>query len=229
MDKTIVIHQPDFVPYLGFFHRLLEADHFIILDHVKISKNGWVHRDKIKAATGELWITLPVKKINGAPLIYDAKIEKNKLFYKLPRMIEASYRKAKYFNEIYPALENLFEMGTDSLIEFNMAFIMQLCNWFDIKVSISFSSKMYIASKKSEMNAELVKKLGGNVYLSGVGASTYHDQEPFDSLDIDVKWHKFDHPIYNQMYNGFIPNLSSLDILFNCGISRSKELLRGKI
>ena len=60
--KTVCIHQPDFLPWLGFFDRLTQSDVFVVLDNVQFLRRGWHHRDKIKASNGEMWLTVPVKK-----------------------------------------------------------------------------------------------------------------------------------------------------------------------
>ena len=73
--RVVVIHQPDFMPYLGFFHRLFFCDVFVLLDHVQLLKRGWHHRDKIKGPQGELWLTVPVKRKNGVQRINEAKID----------------------------------------------------------------------------------------------------------------------------------------------------------
>ena len=224
-SKTIVIHQPDFVPYLGFFHRLLHADAFIILDHVRMSKRGWVHRDKIKTPGGEQWVSVPVRGLADSPVINEAEIDRNALYEKLPRMIEASYRKTAYFNDIFPHLLAPFEAHT-KLIDLNMDLIKKLMEWLDIQIPLTYSSTLGVHSTKSAMNAELVHTLGGTHYLSGVGARDYHEQEPFEKLGIQVVWQDFTHPVYPQAFGEFIPFLSTLDALFNVGIEGTRTLLR---
>lgn len=76
------------------------------------------------------------------------------------------------------------------------------------------------------MNAELVKAVGGNIYLSGVGAKDYHEDMPFEETGIAVEWQQFKHPVYPQLYGEFISYLSSIDLLFNCGIEESRKILR---
>lgn len=224
--KTVVIHQPDFLPYLGFFHRLLKANEFIVLDHVVLSQGGWLNRDKIKTYDGyEKWITVPIEKSEGTKKINSAKIVKNNVFRKILKTIEQNYKSTSFFNEIYPELENIFLSIDNSLIDLNMKLINLILKWFEIDININFSSQLNVHSKKSQLVAELVHSVRGTHYLSGTGAKSYHDQVPFDDLNIKVIWQNFLHPKYDQKGKDFIPFLSCIDLLFNCGIENSKIIL----
>ena len=224
--KTVVIHQPDFIPYLGFFDRLISADVFIILDHVQMSKRGWVHRDKIKTESGEAWLTIPIKGLDKSPVINSAEIDKNKLYHKIPRIIESSYRKTPYFDEIFLPLLGIFEKKPERLFDLNMQFLRLIFEWMKINIPIVLSSELGVEKSKSGMNADLVKLVGGTTYLSGVGARDYHEQTHFETLGIEVTWQNFSPPKYPQLYGNFIANLSIIDAMFNCGIDGSRRLLR---
>jgi hypothetical protein len=230
MNKTVVIHQPDFIPYLGFFHRLLHADLFIVLDDVQFvkSNNSWTHRDKIKTQNGEKWLTISVNKAPRNTKINEIVLNTN-VDWKTQhlQLIKHNYRKAPYFDEMYPYLENLYSKEIETLSEFNMESIYMLNELFDIKVDIVFSSSLKTTTTKSERLVELLKQVDATHYLSGVGARDYHDDEPFDKANIEVIWQEFKHPVYLQLHGEFIPYLSSIDLLFNCGIKNSREILRG--
>jgi hypothetical protein len=229
-EKIVVIHQPDFLPHLGFFHRLLRADVFIILDHVPISKRGWVHRDKIKTPLGEEWITIPVRKIGSQPIIMEAEIEYNSQFEKVLRLIQSNYSSAQYYHEIFPPLIAQLNQCTTSLLNHNLGLLMLLLEWFDIHIAhMPRSSALGITTRKSQMNADLVTAVGGDTYLSGTGAKDYHEDSPFLDAGVTVVWQEFKHPVYPQLYGDFVPYLSSIDLLFNCGIKQSREILRGDL
>jgi len=215
------------LPYLGFFHRLLSANEFIVLDHVRMSKRGWVHRDKIKTSNGEKWLTIPIKDISANNIIREAEIDYNSHFDKMLNHISANYVEALYYDEIFPALESIFSKKYQMLVDLNMALIDKLLEWFDIHTNITFSSSYRVTSRKSKMNVDLVTAVKGSVYLSGQGAKDYHEQEPFDQSNITVIWQEFNHPDYPQLHGRFIPFLSSIDLLFNCGVKRSRDVIRG--
>jgi len=228
--KLAVIHQPDFLPYLGFFHRLLHADCFILLDHVQFVTNGsrsWTHRDKIKTAQGERWLTVGVKKVAlGTPIneviLADTGWREQNL-----NLFKENYRNAPYFKEIFIRIEELYTTKASKLLEFNVASINLLLDWFDINIPIITSSDISPAGRKNGLLVDILSKIEATHYLSGIGAKSYFESKPFLDAGIKVEWQAFEHPIYPQQFNDFTPYLSSVDLLFNCGITKSRQILRG--
>ena len=229
MGKIVVIHQPDFLPYLGFFHRLLQADLWVILDNVQFVRKGcgWQHRDKIKTPGGEKWITISVQKsklatpINEVILSKDVDWRNNHL-----NLIKQNYKKAEFFNEIFPYIEELYRFNCFKMVDFNLKSIKLLLGLFDIKIEYVTASTLDVEGRNNEFLANILKKVRATSYLSGVGAKDYFKQEPFDQAKIKVIWQEFVHPVYHQLFGEFIPYLSSIDLLFNCGIKESREILR---
>ena len=230
MKKVVVIHQPDFLSYIGFFHRLLYADLYVVLDDVQFvkSNNSWTHRDKIKTQNGEKWLTISVKKaprntnINEVVLNDTLNWKKQNL-----DLLKQNYSKAEYFTEIFPYIEKLYQTEVDSLSEFNMQSIFMLIQLFDIEIEIMNSSSLVTTTTKSERLVEILTQVNASHYLSGVGAKDYHINKPFDDANIKVIWQEFNPPMYPQLHGEFIPYLSSIDLLFNCGIEESRKILRG--
>lgn len=230
MRKTVVIHQPDFLPYLGFFHRLIDADLFVILDnaqYVNGTSQSWMNRDKLKTSQGEKWLTVSVKKasretsINQIELSESAEWKKSNL-----NLIQHNYRQSPYFTEIYPHLEKLYAYEGNLLYEFNLHSIRMLMKLFDIEVTEVFASTLNTVGKKNELLVDILQKVGATTYLSGVGAKAYFEPELYESAGIEVVWQGFVHPVYPQLHGPFIPYLSSIDVLFNCGIEESRKILR---
>lgn len=227
MSKIVVIHQPDFIPYLGFFHRLLHCDHFVLLDHVQFNKRGWHHRDKVKGPKGPRWLTIPIDHKICFSKINEARIN-NYLDWRTSHLniIRSYYRKTKYFYEIFPAIENIYRIGYDLMVDLNIAFLKFLFAIFSIDIDYSLSSSLNIGTHKSQAHIDIVKKIGGDTYLSGIGARDYMDSALFKDQGIKLKWQDFTHPVYPQLYGEFVPCLSSIDLLFNCGIEESRKILR---
>ncbi|WP_149702058.1 WbqC family protein [Campylobacter concisus] len=230
MKKIVVIHQPDFMSYLGFFHRLLHADLFIVLDNVQFVSNSskaWTNRDKIKTQKGDQWLTVSVNKaplntnINEITINYNVDWQNKNL-----ELLQQNYRKADFFDEIFPKIEALYSTRHEKLFDFNMKSIEMLNSFFDIRIDIVFSSDLKTTKTKSERLVELLKQVNATHYLSGIGAKDYHVDKPFENAGIEVIWQKFQHPVYKQLHGDFIPYLSSIDLLFNCGIEKSREILR---
>lgn len=218
-NKIVVIHQPDFLPHLGFFSKLIDCDLFVILDHVQLLKRGWHHRDRIKNPQGEaVWLTVPVRGIKKFQRINEARIDyAQNWISKHLNMLREYYRSAEYFSEVFKRVENILNKKHKFLHDLNYEFIVSFKNYFSIEVEMLLSSDMNILSTKNQMNVDIVKKVKGNVYLSGVGARNYLKKEPFEQADIEIRWQEFEHPEYPQLHGKFIPNLSCLDFAMNCG------------
>ncbi len=228
MSKIVVIHQPDFLPYLGFFHRLLYCDIFVVLDHVQFSKKGWHSRDKIKSPDGKaVWLTVPVKNKKGTRPINQVRIDNNTHWQKKHLNILISYfSKAPFFKEIYYAIETIYHTDFEYLIDNNIALINLLMDFFAIKVDVVFSSNMNVVTSKTQLNIDIVKLLNADGYLSGTGAKDYLDETLFIKESVELFWQDFRHPVYPQVNGDFIPFLSAIDLLFNCGINQSRKILR---
>ncbi len=227
--KTVVIHQPDFLSYIGFFHRLISADTFVVLDTVQYvsgTSRSWTNRDKIKTPQGEKWLTVAVQKpkfgtrINEVLLSTDVNWRSANL-----SMLKLNYSKAKYFEEIFPYVEKIYAFQCEKLMDFNINSIVIMLELFNIEVEFIIANTLNPVGKSNGLLVDILKKINAKKYISGMGARNYYDPKPFDEAGIEVIWHKFKHPEYPQLYGEFIPCLSSVDLLFNCGIGKSREIL----
>lgn len=232
MSKTVIIHQPDFLSYLGFFHRLLQADLFVVLDHVQYvtgTSRSWMNRDKIKTSNGEAWLTVSIKKcpretpINQVLLSDAVNWREENL-----NLLRQNYRKAPFFGEIHPHVEALYAEPCEWLVDFNMKSIGMLCELLDIDVAMEFSSGLDCQGSKNELLVDILQKVGATRYLSGLGAKSYYSPEPFRTAGIEVVWQDFVHPVYPQLHGGFISGLSAIDALYNCGREQTRKLLGGR-
>lgn len=229
MSKIVVIHQPDFVPYLGFFQRFISADEFIVLDHVQFvnSSRGWTHRDKIKTAFGEKWLTLSVKK---APR--DTPINEIELSTSVDwitdnlNLLKQNYRHAPFFDEVFPFILSMYEKPPNLMADFNLRSITLIMDLLDVRLPLVRSSLLKPVGSSNELLIDLLAKVEATHYLSGNGARDYMQPDKFSKAGIEVIWQQFRHPIYLQQFGDFIPYLSSLDMLFNCGITASRKILR---
>jgi hypothetical protein len=229
MSITAVIHQPDYLSYPGFFHRLLHSDIFIILDDVQFVKspNGLTHRDLIKTPKGSSWLTLNTVKAPQKTAINCIKLsEAVDWRIKHLNLIIQNYKKSPFYDEIYPYITNLYKKDYPNLIDINMESIKMLMKLFDINIPIQLASELASNGSKNELLISLLGNVNATHYLSGTGAKAYLKAEQFEKANIKVNWQQYTPVIYPQMFGDFIPDLSSIDMLFNCGIDLSQELLR---
>lgn len=226
--KSVCIHQPDFVPYLGFFERLLSVDHFILLDNVQFIRRGWQHRDRIKTREGTSWLTLSLQKGDYYQKISDVLLAANdKWISKNLSLLRHSYGKARYFDLIYPRVEAIYLARHKRLIDINMAFLEMALELFRIEVQMSFASMYPVDSSSSKRLLDLVLAVKGNNYLTGSGSRDYLDEALFKKSQVNVLWQEFKHPLYPQLYGNFESMLSCLDLFFNCGEDSAYILREG--
>jgi hypothetical protein len=230
MSRTAVIHQPDFLPHLGFFERLLHTDTFVYLDTVQYVDRGWINRDKIKTPQGEKWITVSVRKAPRATPINQIELS-DAVDWRADHLnlLRSNYHAAPFFEEIYPKVEALYAGSYLLLSDFNRASIEMLMNLFSISVDrILLASELQPVGKNNDLLVSILKQVEADHYLSGMGAKAYFRSEPFANAGIEVLWQNFQHPVYPQLYDDFVPYLSSIDLLLNCGIDQSRKILRNE-
>ena len=232
MRKVAVIHQPDFLPWLGFFDRLARADLYIALDHVQFVSGGsrsWMHRDRIKTPTGPRWLSLSVQKAPLGTAIRDVRLVPGERWREQNlALLRESYRGAPFFEELFPRMEALYGRGDERMLALNLASIDLLQELLGISVPRVLSSSLAPVGVRNEMLVDLLRKCGATHYLSGQGARAYFDPRPFAEAGIEVVWQQFRHPVYPQLHGEFVSELSAIDLLLNCGAARSREILRGE-
>jgi hypothetical protein len=226
----VVIHQPDFLPHLAFFDRLMSADLFVVFDtaqYVTGTSRSWMNRDRIKTRHGAKWITVPVQKSSRGARVMDIKLLTTDDWRAdgLSLIVE-NYKEAPFFDEVFPYMEDLYRYKCRRLLDFNLRSITMLMDLFSITIETTLASTLHSEGKANELLVDILKKTHATTYLSGVGAKAYYDPEPFRRAEIAVIWQDFKHPIYPQLYGDFVPYLSSIDLLFNCGLIHSRKILR---
>ena len=211
----VTVHQPDFLPWLGFFDRWQESNIYIVLDDVQFLRRGWHHRDKIKTQNGVQWLTVPVrKKSRYHQTIKEVRINTDENWRHKPmKSIQAAYRKATNFDLVYGRLSEIYNMDHDLLISFNMNLLRLCSKMFGISTPLVFASEFNVKSTGSQRLVDLVKSVGGKEYLTGTGSRDYLDEVLFNKEGINICWQKFEHPVYKQLHGSFENMLSALDFL----------------
>lgn len=237
--KILSAHQIQFIPWLGFFSKIKSCDHFVFLDDLKYSKLSFQSRNKVISNSVEksLWLSIPVDKSTTKNLFSNVLIDNRQKNWKSKHLktIYFSYLKSNYFDEIYTDIENLYKNDEDNLSKFIYKFIQYGLKIFQINTKIFFQSELIKHGltqdkKKSELLLEITKFLNCECFLFGSNAKKYFFEE-HEKIFIDQKinflFQNFIHPIYPQYNsNKFLPNLSFLDLLFNCGKNESFKYLQ---
>jgi hypothetical protein len=211
---NIAIHQPNYLPYLGFFDKMKQVDIFVIYDDAQFNKDDFQHRNRIRIYHGWKYLTVPVGKkripirsmrIRNEFMIKGITWQETHL-----KEIRDNYKGTPYYTPYDDHLEEIYTDEYDKLIDLNMNIITFLKDAFGIKTKIIFASELGFTSRSTERLVDITEALGGDVYLSGPAGRDYLDVSLFESRSIDVKFQDFKHPVYKQRYDGFIPNISAI-------------------
>ena len=221
----IAIHQANYFPYTGFFHKINQADIFVIQDDVKFVNRS--NRNKIISSSGYTWINVPIKKGHQSLPIMDVKINNEISWRKINyKKICAGYNKAKFFHLYKDYFENLYNKEWKNIFDLNFETIKQVLSWLEIKVKIVIESELGVSGQSTERLVNVCKKLGADTYISGIGGKRYLDEKLFEKNKIILKYQNYNPIRYLQhMSKSFIPNLSIIDLLANVG-SKSGKLLK---
>ncbi len=224
----ISIHQPNYIPWLGYFHKIKCSDHIVFLDDVQYSKNNYINRSKILSSSKKpKWISIPVS-FKFKDNIYDVFTSKNDWIEKHLNIIENYYKKSLYFDLVWPDIKKIYnKLDNDmNLSLINSTIIIEFMSLLSIKTKYSFSSKYNINNKSDMRLIEIVKKIDKNaIYLSGKGGSKYQDENKFIKNNIILQYINFDHPTYSQLSEKFFAGLSILDCVFNVGWKKASTLI----
>ena len=232
-DRTVVaIHQPNFLPWLGWFDKLRLADKFVILDDVQFPKSGagtWINRVQMIIGGRPAWITLPVvRSFEGTRLISEMVLDEQATWRaKMLRTLRLNYGKHPYSDEVLESLEPLLESPESSLCQYNCALLERIATRLGLPWSIVVrSSATPVVERSTDRLAALVQANQGTVYLAGGGASGYQQDDTFAQQRIAVEYQSFVPPVYPQRgVEPFSPGLSVVDALMNLGFEGTRELL----
>lgn len=221
MTRIVAIHQPNYLPWLGYFHKMSQADLFVLLDDVQFPKGSYANRVQIKNRLNhKVWLTVPVRsskggeqKYNEIEIAYDQKWQARHM-----NLLRDAYQKAPFFTRYFDDLMDLLKARYSNLAALNITLIQYLKQQLGIQTPLKVASELgQDLGVKSVRNLRICRLLEGDTYLSGQGARAYNDEALFASHSIRLVYQQFVCPVYPQIYGDFLPNLSSVDLLFNCG------------
>ena len=216
--KKVAIHQPNYLPWIGFFQKMALADIFVILDTVQFSKDSYTQRTKIRTKEGWIWLTIPIEKKYYFKPIKDILLPQDEKWLKKHKMsVVSNYSKCEFVDDKF--VDKYYSKTFEKLQEFNEFGIFYLKDKFGIETEIVRASELDIDEnlKSTELLVDIVKKVGGNVYISGLGGGKYMDDKKFLMNNIKLEYIEFKPLEYLQRWDGFEPYISAIDLLFNLG------------
>jgi len=211
----VAIHQPNYVPWAGYFYKIAQCDCFVFLDDAQYTKNSFINRNRIKTSQGENWLTIPVSVSLGQS-ICDVKPQPGWAERHL-KTLQQNYAKTAGYKLYVEGIAAVLRAERANLAEINIALVGHICGLLGIATPRLRASELGIAGRSDERLASITAHLGGDAYLSGFGGANYQLQQTFAANKVALETYKFHPPVYKQQWGEFIPGLSILDVLFHCG------------
>ena len=219
---NVVILQPSYIPWRGYFHQIQKADVFVFYDCVQYDDRGWRNRNKIKTPAGAKWLTIPVRSkgcqvlatpIHEIPIVWDAPWNESHL-----RMLQANYAKAPCYPAYRALLEEIYATRHEKLADFTCQTTERLARALGIQhTRFVRSSSLGAEGQKTDRLLSLLTKLGATHYISGPSAKDYMEEDKFRACGISIEYMQYDYPDYPQLHGAFEPQVSILDLLLNVG------------
>jgi hypothetical protein len=226
---TVAIHQPNYIPWPGYFHKLAACDVFVYLDAVQYPRGqSFAPRNRIKTPNGVTFITIPVsvpKGSEGKASYLEVEFADDKWRKKHLATVEQSYARASHFDEVYPLYERELEAGA-TFVDLNIALIEAFAHSLGVETKrVRLSELLPAFGQKTELIVDVCRALDADAYLSGSGGGReYTDEALLKEHGIELRYDEFELREYPQLWGDFEPNLSVLDLLLNCGPG-SRELV----
>ncbi len=229
----VTIHQPDFMPWFGFFNKISKADLWVVLDHVINNPRDatYLRRVKIIVNGHPHWLSIPLKKpiekgVLGIPI---NQMTFNNQCGRMANCLETvrrAYKKSYNYEKYKSLTEDYFLSNQSLLMVRNMDFIIKVFEILSIKTKIVYSSSLNICGSRNQLLLNILKEVGAKKYLCGTGAYGYQDDNLFHEEGIQVEYNSFEFPKYKhlltqQQYQG----VSILDSLFQMDSNCLKEKL----
>lgn len=223
-ERVVAIHQPNYLPWIGYFHKIYASDVFIYLDDVEFTSGSWINRNKVKTPDGWMWLTVPT--ISSTQDIKDTRIATYEDWQtEHRRTFQQNYGGAEYFDETKELLDIVYDRNWQHLVDLNVFFVESLCQRLDIGAEFVYASELNGGKKGADHLACLADEVDAEIYFSGSGAAGYMDEEPFNNNGISVRYQSIEPPEYPQRFEGFESNLSAIDLFLNIGAGRTREIL----
>lgn len=216
-------HQPNYLPYLGFFEKIARSDVYVVADNTQFVKRGpfgWIHRNRIRTPEGSAWLTVPVVTSGR----YTQEIREVEIDAHLPwarkhwRSLCWHYERTPHFARYRAFFEDLYARRWERLLDLNMAAIRGCLEFLGLKPRVLVASELGVTGQAGAYVIDICRRAGASVYLSGKHGRDYLDAPAFATAGIGLEFQDYVHPVYRQAYGEpFVPNCSILDLLFNHG------------
>ncbi len=225
----ITTHQPIFLPWPAFFSKAVKADCMVLLDSVQFPRGrGWMSKNRLKSDRGQLWLTVPVRrKGKGLQAIKDVEIvDDNRWCGKHLRGIRQNYIHAPHFDQYYPPIDAIYQKHHKRLLELNLDLIHFFWEALSLKTELVLQSELGVSGRGTDLLIQVCRQVGKGSYLTFPAAKNHVDVERMVKSGVEVSFLHYIPPVYPQLWGSFIHNLSTLDMLFNCGLKCTRIITK---
>lgn len=214
-----------YFPWVGLFEQIKLCDRLVIYDDVEYSKGSYTNRVQLKGNIGQVWMTLPLEEYKNGKKINEYNVKGGDWRLLHLNQFKSLYRNSPFVNDAIEIMEKCYEINTNRLSEVTLNSMRLVMEYIGLKKDIYISSNLNIDGKSTERVFDIVKYFSGSNYITGHGAINYLDHELFERENISVSYINYEKKEYSQLYSGFIPYVSILDLIANMGKESENYLI----
>jgi hypothetical protein len=226
--RRVAVLQSNYIPWRGYFDLIASVDEFVLYDDAQYTRRDWRNRNMIKTPQGKAWLTVPVRaKGRFEQSIRETEIDGAEWQATHWKSILQHYARAPHVGELRRALGPVYEGPPHAMLSsLNRALIEAVCGYLGIRTAISSSGGCELPEGRTAKLVALCRRAGATAYVSGPAARAYLDEGEFGAEGMRVEWFGYEgYPDYPQLWGGFDPHVSVVDLIANCG-PRSAEYMK---
>lgn len=212
----VAIHQPNYLPWLGYFAKMALCDVFVFLDDAQFTRGGYINRTRVLGPNGPAWLTIPAKPSLGTPILA-IRVASDAWKQQHLQRLSQWYRTRPGYELWMAWLAEIMPSADGNMAESNMALITAVAEKLGVSTPTERASQLGVRGRADERLARITRCLGGDTYLSGPGGANYQDPVTFSALQIRLQYSPFRPFPYPQALDRFEPGLSAVDFLFQLG------------
>ena len=236
MGGTLAGIQPGYLPWLGFFDMMSQADVFLVADELAFSSSGWAHRNRVRGPEGANWLTLPARPAPNQPIVEVPLDADSPWARKHMKSLRHFYRRSSHAAEILDRLESVLDPRAARIVDVSVPVLRAMAELLGIDTPILISSELALEAGYRQRFPEqpspthrivsYMEALGADRLIEGATGRSYLDVDLCSHHGIDVVFHDYDHPIYTQLHQPFISHLSAIDLLLCEGVAGTREVIQ---
>ena len=228
----LTAHQPVYLPWLGLFHKIALAELFVSFNRVQYQPKDWNNRNRVKTAAGPIWLSVPVRRSGYLEkTISDIEVDNASPWARKHwKSLQLHYGSAPHFARYADFFEDTYmRREWRTLVELNEHMLAWFLAELGIDVPVRSAADYEFHGAKSDLVLDMCRTLGADVYIFGAQGRDYADMAAFRAAGVEPVFQDYRHPTYPQRYGAFLPNLSIVDLMFNCGPSSLDILMSGNV